>query len=177
MGALCAHFSIFGKDSMNQKVRLMAQAAMLAALYAVLSHLQNLLLPGSASMPIQLRIAEALCILAFFTPAAIQGLTLGCMLFNLTSANPLPLDFLVGSLATFLSVSAMRAMKKWPFPAIFLPAIFNGLLIGWELSIHIGGGFWLNAAYVAAGEALVMLLLGLPLLLTFKARNLQERLF
>ncbi len=162
---------------MRRKSRLLAQAAMIAALYAVLTHMQNFLLPGSASWAIQLRISEALCILAFFTPAAVQGLSLGCLLFNLTSGNPLPLDFLVGSLATFLATASMRTLRKWPVPALLFPALFNGLLVGWELSVYIGGAFWLNAAYVAAGEALVLLLLGLPLYWAVKTRKLQDRLF
>ncbi len=162
---------------MRRKPKLLAQAAMIAALYAVLTHMQNILIPGSGSWAIQLRISEALCILAFFTPAAVQGLTLGCLLFNLTSGNPLPLDFLVGSLASFLAALSMRALRKWPYPALLLPILFNGLLVGWELSVYTGGAFWINAAYVAAGEALVMLLLGFPLYLIFKTRKLQDRLF
>ena len=62
----------------------MVHAAIIAALYAVLTHMQNLILPGSASWAIQMRLSEALCVLAFFTPAAVPGLTIGCLLFNLT---------------------------------------------------------------------------------------------
>ena len=66
---------------MKNRVRTIAHAAIIAALYAVLTHLQNLLLPGSATWAIQVRLSEMLCVLAFFTPAAIPGLTLGCLLF------------------------------------------------------------------------------------------------
>ena len=66
------------------KTRYIAQAAVIAALYAVLTHMQNFLLPGSATWAIQMRISEAMTVLAFFTPAAIPGLSLGCLLFNLT---------------------------------------------------------------------------------------------
>ena len=66
--------------------RYLVQAAIIAALYAVLTHMQNLLLPGSATWAIQMRISEALCVLAFFTPAAVPGLSLGCQLFNLTNS-------------------------------------------------------------------------------------------
>ncbi len=158
------------------RTRLMAQAAMLAALYAVLSHLQNLLLPGSANMSIQFRVSEALCVLAFFTPAAIPGLSLGCLLFNLTCGNPLPLDFLVGSLATFFSAGTMYLLRRWPVPALVLPAVFNGLLVGWELWAQLGGSFWLHGGYVALGEAMVLYGLGLPLLLCIRARKLQAHL-
>ena len=89
------------------KTRYLTQAAIIAALYAVLTHMQNLLLPGTTTWAIQMRISEAMDVLAFFTPAAIPGLSLGCLVFNLTYAGTLPLDFLVGTLATFLAALAM----------------------------------------------------------------------
>ena len=74
---------------MRKNTRHLVHAAIIAALYVVLTHLQNLLIPGSASFAIQFRASEALCVLAFFTPAAIPGLTLGTLLFNIsTSALP-----------------------------------------------------------------------------------------
>ena len=77
---------------MKNRSRNLAHAALIAALYAVLTHLQNLLLPGSASWAIQCRLSEALCVLALFTPAAVGGLSIGCLLFNMTFAAALPLD-------------------------------------------------------------------------------------
>ena len=97
---------------MNRRVQRLAHGAIIAALYAVLTHFQNILLLGSATMAIQLRASEALCVLAFFTPAAIPGLTVGCLIFNLTFAMALPLDFLVGSLATLLATWGMWLLQK-----------------------------------------------------------------
>ncbi len=162
---------------MRQNTRILAQGAVLAALYAVLTHMQNFLLPGSGSMGIQFRAAEALCVLALFTPAAVPGLTLGCLVFNFTSGSALPLDFLVGSLATFLSTSAMGRCKRYPLLALMFPPLCNGLLVGWELWVTLGGGFWISAAYVALGEGLVMAFLGLPLYWGIKARRLPGCLF
>ena len=154
---------------MNKKVRSMTQGAVLAALYVTLTHLQNFLLPGSASMAIQFRVSEVLCVLAFFTPAAIPGLSLGCLLFNLTSGMALPLDFLLGTAATLLSTWTMWGLrKKLPLLGLLMPALFNALLVGWELSVYIGGGFGINALYVAIGEAAVLLVLGTPLYYTIK---------
>ena len=68
---------------MVRHTRHLAHAAILAALYAVLTYLQNILVPGSATWAIQLRMSEALCVLAFFTPAAAPGLAIGCLIFNL----------------------------------------------------------------------------------------------
>jgi uncharacterized membrane protein len=47
---------------------------------------------------------------------------------------------------------------------LFMPALWNALLVGWELDLYIGGGFWLNAMYVAIGEIAVLLTLGVLLL-------------
>ena len=153
--------------TMKQNTRFITHGAILAAAYVALTHLQNLLLPGSASAAIQVRVSEALCIFAFFTPAAIPGLTLGCILFNLTSGMALPLDFLFGGIATLLATTGMWLTRKWtvfgtPVPGLLLPAVFNGLLIGWELALFIGGGFFVNCGYVALGE-IIALALGVPL--------------
>ena len=128
---------------MTKQARFLAHGALIAALYAVLCYLQNFLLPGSATWAIQMRVAEVLCVLAFFTPAAIPGLGIGCLLFTLSYAGALPLDFLVG----------------------------------WELTVYIGGGFWLNALYVALGEWIVLLTLGSALYLVIQSRGLDTRLF
>ena len=88
---------------MKQNPRKLAHAAIIAALYAVLTHLQNILVPGSATWAIQLRLSEALCVLSFFTPAAPMGLAVGCLIFNLTFAAALPLDFVSGTLATYIA--------------------------------------------------------------------------
>ena len=167
---------------MNLKVRRLTHAAIIAALYAVLTHMQNLILPGSASWAVQCRLSEALCVLALFTPAAVPGLTAGCLLFNITSAAVLPLDFLVGSLATFLAAVLMRHLRNirffgYPLPALLMPALTNAVLVGWELTVYIGGGFWINAGYVALGELIVMLLFGSVLYWLIKKRALDQRLF
>ena len=148
--------------------RYLTQAAIIAALYTGLTHLQNILLPGTASMAIQFRASEALCVLAFFTPAAIPGLSLGCLLFNLTSGMALPLDFLAGTLASCGAAAAMWYLKgvrvrKLPLIGFAMPALFNAILVGWELTAYIGGGFFLNALYVALGELGVLYTLGIML--------------
>ena len=120
---------------MTQKVRQMVRAAVIGALYVVLTHLQNLIFPNSASMAIQFRASEALCVLAFFTPAAIPGLTVGCLLFNLTFIGSLPLDFLVGTLATLGATASMRLLRRLPFLGLLMPALWNAFLVGWELSV------------------------------------------
>ena len=167
---------------MKRRSHFLAHSAIIAALYTILCYLQNLLIPGSASWAIQMRVAEALCILAFFTPAAIPGLGLGCLLFNISFAGALPLDFLVGTLASLLSAGAMYLtrnikIRKLPVLGLLMPGIMNAFLVGWELTVYIGGAFWLNALYVALGEWIVLLTVGSILYSAMRARHLDTRLF
>ncbi len=167
---------------MSKKTRLLTHGAVIAALYVALTYLQNFLLPGSATWAIQFRASEALCVLALFTPAAVPGLSVGCLLFNISYAGALPLDWLVGTLASFLATLCMYLGRKWtvrkiPLFALLMPALWNALLVGWELSVYIGGGFWINAVQVAIGEAAVLLTLGALLYHAMKRRHLDTRMF
>ncbi len=162
---------------MRNNTRFITQAGILAALYVALTFLQNLLIPDSATWAIQFRAGEALCVLAFFTPAAIPGLSIGCLLFNISYSYALPLDFLIGTLATLLATGGMYLTRKitvkgYPLLGLFMPALMNALLVGWELTVYIGGGFWLNALYVALGELTVLFTLGSGLYYAVKVRRL-----
>ena len=163
-----------------KNARTITTGALIGAMYVALCYLQNALLTGSASWAIQFRAAEALCILAFFTPAAIPGLTIGCLLFNLSFAGALPLDPVVGTAATLLAAWAMYLTRKvtikgLPLLGLLMPAVANAFLVGWELTVYIGGGFWLNALYVAIGEMAVLLTLGTALYYGLKKHS--ARLF
>lgn len=168
---------------MKHNTQTLTQGAIIAALYAVLTHLQNLLLPGSASWAIQLRLSEALMVLAFFTPAAAPGLTMGCLVFNIAYAAALPLDPVVGTLATYLAAKSMWLSRKCtfrglPVPGLTMPALFNALLVGWELTAYIGQvSFPLNALSVAAGELAVLLVPGVMLYRLLDGHGLARRLF
>ncbi len=167
---------------MHRKSYFLVYGALIAALYVALTYLQNFLIPGSATWAIQFRVSESLCVLALMTPAAIPGLGVGCMLFNLSFAGALPLDFIVGSAATVLAAGCMYLLRRvcikgLPLPALLMPAVWNGLLVGWELAVYVGGGFWLNALYVAIGEGLVLLTLGSALYYAIRSRGLDKRLF
>ena len=167
---------------MSKKIRFLVYGALIAALYVALTYLQNVLIPGSATWAIQFRASEALCVLALMTPAAVPGLTIGCILFNISYVGALPLDFLVGGLATLLATAGMYWLRKltvrgFPLIGMLLPALTNSLLVGWELTVYIDGGFWLNALYVAIGEAAVLLTLGSVLYYAMKKRRLDHRLF
>lgn len=168
--------------AMNKNTKKLTTAALIAALYVVLTHLQNIIFPESTSFAIQFRASEALCVLAFFSPSAVWGLTVGCFLFNITYSASLPLDLIIGSLATLLATGGMYVSRNvkiggYPWLGMLLPALFNALLVGWELTVYIGGGFWLNALFVAIGEAAVLLVLGTALYYLILRRNLHNRLF
>ena len=181
MGANCAHF-LFFEVIMRKNSRFLTHAGIIAAAYVALTYLQYLLFPQTVSGMIQYRASEALMVLSFFTPAAVPGLTVGCLLFNITSSAVLPLDFLVGSLATLLAAEGMWLSRRitifgYPLPGMLMPALTNAVLVGWELSVYVGGGFWLNAVYVALGELAVLLSLGSVLYSAFRSRKLDKRLF
>ena len=93
----------------KKSVLFIAQAAMIAALYVVLTLLANAL--GLANYAIQLRFSEALTILPFFTPAAIPGLFVGCLIANLLT-GAMPLDIIFGSLATLIGALGTYALAK-----------------------------------------------------------------
>ncbi len=167
---------------MRKNTRLLTHGALIAAMYVVLTYLQNFLFPDSASMAIQFRVSEALCVLAFFTPAAIPGLAIGCLLFNISYQFALPLDFAIGTAASAGAAASMWALrnvkiKGLPLPGLLMPALWNALLVGWELSVYIGGGFWMNALYVAIGEAGVLLTLGSLLYFVMERKGIANRLF
>ncbi len=172
---------------MTKNTKLITRGAIIAAMYFTLTHLQNLLLPGSTTWAIQCRISEALCVLAFFTPAAIWGLTVGCLLFNLSYAGALPLDPIVGSLATLLATWCMWKLRnfkqfKLPILGLLMPAAWNAILVGWELTVYLGdtgftmAAFWINAAYVALGELIVLCVLGSILYFALIRRDLYKKL-
>jgi uncharacterized membrane protein len=84
----------------NKKTMMIVQTAIIAAMYTALTYAQNFLLPGTTSAAVQFRASEALNVLALFTPVAIPGLTLGCILSNIYNVGSgLPLDMIFGSLA------------------------------------------------------------------------------
>ena len=167
---------------MKKSVRYLTHCAMIAALYVVLTYLQSLI-PGNGTWgPIQFRASEALCVLAFFTPAAIPGLAIGCALFNISS--PLPFDFLVGGLASLFAAFWMWktrnvTIKGFPLLGLLMPALFNAILVGAELTLtaSIGGAFWFNALTVAIGEIGVLFTLGIALFYALRSRNLHTKLF
>ncbi len=111
----------------NKKVLFLTQAAMIGALYVILTHLAALL--GLSSGAIQVRISEALTILPAFTPAAIPGLFIGCILANATTGCHI-YDILFGSIATLIGAIGTYALRNQKFKFLMpLPPILANMLI------------------------------------------------
>ena len=174
--------------NISKKTHSLVLGGVIAALYVALTYAQETLLPGTTSMAVQFRLSEALTLLAAFTPAAIPGLTVGCLLANIVSLSALPVDMIFGSVATLLAVLCMYKLrgvtfKGMPILSALMPAIFNGVIIGMEIEIFfIEGGFHFGSfltqvACVALGEIGVCMTLGLVLVKIIKDKKLEKYLF
>ena len=157
---------------MKKKTNIMSlvTAAMIAALYVVLSFAINAF--GLASGAIQVRVSEALTILPYFTPAAIPGLTIGCLLFNLLSGAAI-LDVVFGTLATLLGAIVSYFLGKtakkisWMKFLVPLPPILsNAFIVPWVLKTAYGleDAYWYLAVTVGIGEIISCGILGMVLL-------------
>lgn len=151
----------------NKKILFITQAAMIAALYVVLTFLANAF--GLASGVIQVRLSEMLIVLPFFTSAAIPGLYIGCILSNWLTGCCL-LDIFVGSLATLIGamLAYLLRKQKWLVP---LPNILaNAVIVPFVLIYGYGvpDAWWFLFLTVGAGEVISCGVLGMILLFALK---------
>ena len=109
----------------NNRIKFMAKTAFIAALYTVVTWLCSL--AGLSNGAIQLRLSEALIIMTAFTPAAIPGMTLGCLLSNLLT-GAIPWDIVFGTLATLLGALGGYLLRRWPV-LVPLPNIVSNTVI------------------------------------------------
>ena len=115
----------------NQKVLFITQAALIAAIYVVLTYFISAF--NLASGAIQVRISEALTILPVFTPAAIPGLTIGCLLSNFLTGC-MPLDVLFGSIATLIGAAGTYLLRNYKWLAPLPPIIANTVIVPFVLA-------------------------------------------
>jgi uncharacterized membrane protein len=146
------------------RTRFLTRGALIGALYVLIS----LAVAPFGSGLIQMRLSEALCVLPWFTSAAIPGLFLGCLLSNLLT-GAVVYDVIFGSLATGLAalytyVLRRRGCSKWlaPLPAVIINALVVGYLLAYVY--QVGVPLPLCALSVAAGQAAACYGLGMPLL-------------
>lgn len=155
----------------NITTKRLVRTAVIAAIYVILT----LVFAPISYGGLQFRVSEILVLLAFFDPFYIGGLTLGCFIANMLGPNG-PIDIIMGTIATFLSVGAISLTAKFMknkvslFLASLWPAVFNGILIGLELSIFITPDvpFWINGLQVAIGEIVVITIVGVPVFTLLK---------
>jgi len=153
----------------SKQVSYVVTAGVIAALYFALTLISSAM--GLAFGPIQLRLSEILCILPIFTPAAIPGLVIGCILSNLSSPYGL-LDVIVGSSATLLAALLTRQFrniktKGFPFLSAIMPVFFNAIFIGAEIAYITADEdtfwkiFFVSFAQIGIGEFISIVLIGL----------------
>lgn len=156
------------------------KSAVIAALYAIMTVVIS---PLSYGM-VQCRFSESLIMLCAFTPAAIPGLTVGCLVANIFSFNPI--DMICGTTATLLSAVVGYKLRKvkiggipWltPLPAV----IFNMIIIGLELSVYlpIEGhgflvGFFIQALSVFIGQVIACYIFGVPVYMLINKTRLKK---
>ena len=163
---------------MNKKsIHLLTQAAMIAALYVVLTFIANAF--GLANYAVQVRFSEALTILPLFTPAAIPGLFAGCLISNILTGCALP-DIVFGSAATLIgALGTWKLAKLFPdkrFPAPIPPIVANTVIVPFLLRFAYGiRPLWLSFLTVGAGEIISCGILGLLLACTLN--RYRTRLF
>lgn len=175
-------------DLSQMKAKYVARVGVIAAAYAACTLITLLFLGNLAWGPIQFRVSEALCVLALFTPAAVPGLTLGCIIANvaniaISGTGMLGLlDVVFGSLATYLGAKFSWRFHARPLVALLGPVLANALIVPAYLPLLLQGiGFYtipftsisLESSYplmylfglvtTGAGEAVIMYVLGYPL--------------
>lgn len=141
------------------KSKYLTNAAVIAAAYIVLTLITNAL--GLANGAIQVRISESLCVLPMFTPAAIPGLFIGCMLSNIFTGCVI-WDVIFGSLATLIGAIFTYNLRKYRYLAILPPIIANTVIIPFVLKFAYGipSGLWYFILTVAIGEIISCGVLG-----------------
>lgn len=154
----------------NKKVLFVTQAAVIAALYVVLTLLANAF--GLANYAVQVRFSESLTILPFFIPAAIPGLVIGCFLSNILTGCML-LDIIFGTVATLLGALGTWTLRKHKWLAPIPPIVANTIIVPFVLAYvyQFEGSIPYFMLTVGAGEVISCGILGMILLFALEKRR------
>ncbi|NLM48768.1 MAG: QueT transporter family protein [Epulopiscium sp.] len=143
---------------MNKYTKFLTQAAAIAAIYVVITLTFGFMGFG----PVQFRISEALTVLPYFTPAAIPGLFIGCLISNLVGSSLL--DIIFGSLATLIAaILSYKMPKKFLVP--LPPVLVNAIVVPIILKITMNAPFLMSIVTVGLGQVLACYGIGYPLIL------------
>ena len=148
-------------------VKKLTIGAAIAAIYAVLT----IFLAPISYGPLQCRISEALCVLPAFSPIAVWGLFVGCLVANIFTGSLV--DIIFGSLTTLIAAILTYKTRKNIYVAMIFPVVLNALIVGTYLAIIYGGiPIFLSILYVGLGQAISCYCLGIPLHKLIKKKNL-----
>ena len=169
----------------NVSVRNLARCAVVAALYVVLCMALQPLSYGA----VQVRVAEALCLLPVFGAEYIAGVVLGCFLANLLGSTIV--DVILGTLATLLACVVTYKLRNvriggLAIPASLPPVAFNAVIIGIEIAVLFpepgsSAPLWLacvsNGISVGIGELISCTVLGVLLVKIIESTTAQKKIF
>ena len=158
----------------KENTRFLTEAAIIAAVYVVLT----LVFAPISYGEVQVRISEALTILPFFTPAAVPGLFVGCLLANILGGAILP-DIIFGSLATLIGAVFSRMLRKNRFLVPIPPIVSNTVIVPFVLRFGYGVNLPipLMMLTVGIGEIISCGVLGLILLFALEKSGAKRTLF
>ncbi len=153
------------KRGKTASVHFIVQAAAIAAIYVVVTGMTAPVAFG----PVQFRVSEALCVLPYFTPAAVPGVTIGCLLSNLLYGSA-ALDVVFGTLATLIGAVGSWALRRRKRLVCVPPIVSNTVIVPWVLRYAYGREEMLPLMMltVGIGEVLAIGVLGNMLLLALE---------
>ena len=154
----------------NKTARHLAAAGIIAALYAALTF------QPYSSTPIQVRIAEALTVLPVFTPAAVPGVFIGCLVGNLLQGSHM-LDVIFGSLTTLAAAVLTRYLRKRIYAALAPPVVLNAVFVGLIVQYCYGSPFMLPVTMLTVGAGQVVACYGGGVGLYYLLRKHKGNLF
>jgi len=153
---------------MKKTTRFLTTAAIIAAMYVALT----LAFQPISFWVVQFRVSEALCVLPYFTPAAIPGVTIGCIIANIAGGAPI-YDVIFGSLATLIGAigSYLLRKNKWlvPIPPIAANVIIIPQILKFAYKFDDSIPFMMLS--VGIGEVLAIYVLGMLLLLALDKKK------
>ncbi len=154
----------------NSNTRYLCEASLIAALYVIFTFISAAF--GLSGGPIQLRLSEALCFFAVFTPAAVPGMAIGCFVSNLLTGCAL-WDMIFGTLASFIGAFFCRSLRRYPLAAPSLYALVNiaviPLIQAYVYSVE--EALALLYLFMFVGEFASVYAVGLPLYFLIKSNE------
>ncbi len=150
------------RETLSARTLLVCRAAVIAAIYVVLTLFASML--GLSSWAIQVRFSEMLCILPMFTPAAIPGLTVGCLCANLLCGS-IWQDVVFGTFATLVGAVGTYALRRFKWLAPIPPMVANTVIVPFVLAYgyKFEGALPCFMLTVGIGEVISVYILGLLL--------------